>query len=175
MWSSWPVSQPFHASARPPPLWRRFFSDESTGVESEGVTWQSLYMVFMNGVLLFAQPIPGGAGGDGRVVCASLLERIEVVPDDIAIDNGSPARRLFLSHKWFGLDPPALFLYDEMPKPQEVGPFRKHESSTSRLDVWFENQRAASQAYRVISSQIFAAKSARGRRIQAYWRSPASN
>jgi Uncharacterised conserved protein len=151
----------------PASLTHLFYGD-TTGVVAEGVTWQSLYLVFRDAYLLFAQPIPGGAGSDGRVIAACLLERLEVSRDDIssAEAGSSPARRLLLTYKWFDMGSPPLFLFDELPKQTEVGPFLRIEYFASRLDVWFENQRAAGYAFGTISSHVFAAKSQRGRRVK---------
>jgi hypothetical protein len=151
----------------PATLAHLFFGD-ATGVVAEGVTWQSLYLVFRDDYLLFAQPIPGGAGSDGRVIAACVLERLEVGRDDVsnAEAGSSPARRLLLTYKWFDMGSPPLFLFDELPKQTEVGPFIRIEYFASRLDVWFENQRAADYAFGTISSHIFAAKSQRGRRVK---------
>jgi len=142
------------------------FIDAGTGVVAEGVTWQSLYLVFQNGHLIFAQPHAGGSGGDGRVIAACPLERLLVGKD--TAPPVSPARRLFLSHKSLDTTPPPLFLFDDLPEQEEYGPFLRVKPFVSSLDVWFEDQRAVDQAFQIISVQIFGAKAQRGRRLLEY-------
>eukprot|EP00977_Amphora_coffeiformis_P002979 scaffold569_cov165-Amphora_coffeaeformis.AAC.12 len=153
-----------------PARFAHLFLDAGTGVQAEGVTWQSLYLVFSGDLLIFAQPLPSGPGGDGRVVASCYAERVQVGMDPEGDRNPSPARRLFLSHATFEpMTPPGLFMYDNAPKPApEVGPFIKVQPYVSRLDVWFENQRAADLAYKILSTHIFQAKANRGRRVQAF-------
>lgn len=154
-----------------------FTNDVSGAVIAEGVTWQSLYIVFVHRrqslFLVFAQPLPDNeVGGNGRVVAACNIEQITVERDVTLPEDGSPARRLSLYHKWFSMTPPPLFLFDVMPVFEEYGPFIRVKPFTSRLDVWFENDMAADQAYAIISSQIFLSKSQRGRRLQAFLAPP---
>jgi hypothetical protein len=144
-------------------------SEAGSGVVAEGVSWQSLYLVIQPTMLIFAQPLRGEMGGDGRVISACLLERVWVERDSTPqTDNASPARRLILSHSWFDASPPALFLFDSFPEPETLGPFVRLKACTSHLDVWFENQPAADQAFSVLSQQIFNAKSQRGQRLQEF-------
>jgi hypothetical protein len=145
------------------------FASEDSSVVAEGVTWQSLYLVFLRGYLVFAQPVEGRAGGDGRVIAVSSLERLDVEQDSNSpTNNGSPARRLLLSHKDFNQTPPPLFLFDELPNQNEYGPFFRNQTFTSGVDVWFEHQTAATHAYKVLATEMFKAKSERGRRMQEY-------
>lgn len=144
------------------------FTDEASGVIAEGVTWQSLYLVFIGHFLVFAVPLPDGTGTVGRVITACNLERITLEYDTTVPEDGSAARRITLNHKWFHTDPPPLFLFDTMPEYEEHGPFVRIKPFTSRLDVWFENERAASYGYGELCSQIFKAKAHRGRWVQAF-------
>jgi hypothetical protein len=145
------------------------FACEDSGIVAEGVTWQSLYLVVLRGHLIFAQPVEGRAGGDGRVIAVCSLERLDVEHDYAApTSNGSPARRLLFHHKGFNQTPPALFLFDELPTQEEYGPFLRNQSFKSGLDVWFEHHKAADHAYKVILSEIFKAKAKRGRHMQEY-------
>jgi len=144
------------------------FASEEASVVAEGVTWQSLYVVFLADCLILAQPVQG-MGAEGRVIAASPLEQLDVSFDKAPpVNNGSPARRLVLSHKGLDLMPPNLFLFDELPKEKEYGPFFHNETFRSSLDVWFEHQNASALAYNLISTQIFKAKSQRGRQLRIF-------
>jgi hypothetical protein len=92
-----------------------------------------------------------------------MVERDQTIPDD-----GSPARRLSIIHKWFDKTPPPLFLFDSVPTFEEQGPFIKWKSFSSRIDLWFENDRSADRAFSLIAKEIFIAKAGRGRRIKAF-------
>ena len=142
-------------------------SEAGSGVVAEGISWQSLYLVIHEGSLIFAQPLQGEMGGDGRVISACPLERVWIEQDSMP-DAASPARRLLLSHSSFEMEPPSLFLFDTIPEPEKDGPFFKVKPKTSRLDVWFEDQRAADNAFSCLSSEIFQAKSQRGQRLQEF-------
>jgi hypothetical protein len=141
------------------------FCGDGLGVVSEGVTWQSLYLVFTDGSLILAQPLPDG---DGRVITSCCLERLSVRLDTLMPDDGPPARRLLLSYRWFDHRPPTLFLFDELPEDEKLGPMIRVKSFTSTLDVWFEDQNAADHAHRILASQIFAAKSQRGHAVKLF-------
>jgi hypothetical protein len=145
------------------------FLDANTGVQAEGVTWQSLYLVFHGDALILAQPLPQDVSGNGRVISACYTECLHVGQDTSGAPSPSAARRLFISHKsWEAVAPP-LFLFDEPPLPAPtIGPFKRVHPYTSRLDVWLEHQRAADLAYRTLATEIFQAKSMRGRRVQAF-------
>jgi hypothetical protein len=145
------------------------FADDVSGVVAEGVTWQSLYIVFVDECLVFAQPIPGQTGGIGRVISSCGLAQVIVQVDPGPIQQGGPARRLLLSHKWFDKTPPPLFLFDNFPEPvKESPPYVHVKTYTSRLDVWFEHQRAADHAFRTLTNKIFQAKVQRGVRLQSF-------
>lgn len=146
-----------------------FENGQASGVVAEGITWHSLYLVFFDGFLVLAQPQANEAGSiEGRVITSCRLERLLVQKDTVVDDSGPPARRLMLSHHWFDLDPPPLFLFDAIPEPDAYGPFVRRKPVASGLDVWFEDQRAADRAYQILMSQIFTAKARRGARIKKY-------
>ena len=144
------------------------FSDEASGIIAEGVTWQSLYLVVIDHFLVFAVPLPDGTGTVGRVITACNLERVTLEFDTLEPEDGTSARRISLNHKWFDKDPPPLFLFDEAPEYEEHGPFVRIKPFMSRLDVWFENERAASYGFGELSSQIFKAKAHRGRWLRTF-------
>ena len=144
------------------------FASEGSGIVAQGVTWQSLYLVFRDGWMIFAQPIPSGKGGEGRVIGACLLERTYVDKDTAPVDSGSPARCLLFSYCSYDLNPPSLFLFDEMPAPDNTSTLAKVRSHVSHLDVWCENERSTEYAFQVASSQIFKAKAAFGQRTQTF-------
>ena len=147
------------------------FAHPESGIVAQGVTWQSLYLVFQEGWMIFAQPIPGGASGEGRVIGGCLLDRTFVDLDGTPVaDRGaSPARRLLFAHVSREATPPPLFLFDEWPAQDDgkraLTPLTLF---VSHLDVWCENERACNYAYQVASSQIFAAKAKRGQEIRSF-------
>ena len=147
-----------------PPGFAHLFTGTGAGVETEGVTWQSLCLFVEDGLLVFAQPLPGEQTM-GRVITSCPAERIWVEQDNTA-DPESPARRLILSHSWFDTQPPPLFLFDSLPEPEKRDPFLQPKVWTSQFDVWFEDQEAAGNAFLILVSEIFNAKSNRGQRIQ---------
>ena len=145
------------------------FAYQGSGIVAQGITWQSLYLVFKDGLMIFAQPIPGGGdSAEGRIIGACLLEHTYVDRDSSPVDQGSPARRLLFAYSSFNPNPPPLFLYDELPERDSGRPLSQVKSYVSRLDVWCENERSAVYAYQVASTQIFAAKAKRGQRIRSF-------
>jgi hypothetical protein len=141
-------------------------------IESEGVTWQSLYIILNSDdyacQIAFAQVLPATGGSSGRIVSVCPLDRIIVEKDSSIPVDGSPARRLSLYYKWFDQTPPQLFLYDAVPTFEEEGDFLLAKSFTSRLDIWLENEYSANQAYEILSNHIFLAKAQRGKRILSF-------
>jgi hypothetical protein len=135
------------------------FSGDGLGVVSEGVTWQSLYLVFTDGTLVLAQPLPDD---DGRVITSCRLEQLSVQLDKMMPDDGPPARRVILSHMSFEPAPPTLFRFDAEPQDVKLGPLTRVQGFVSTLDVWFEDQAAADHAYQILANQILASKSKRG-------------
>ncbi|KAL7567749.1 hypothetical protein ACA910_000507 [Epithemia clementina (nom. ined.)] len=144
------------------------FAHDGSGIVAQGVTWQSLYLVFKDGWMIFAQPIPGGPSGEGRIIGACLLERTFVDRDAAPVDQGSPARRLLFAYASFDPNPPPLFLFDDLPEKDNGHVLARKKSYVSHLDVWCENERSSNYAYQVASSQIFAAKAKRGRRMLSF-------
>lgn len=145
-----------------------YFLDDVSRVELDGITWQSLYIIFIGNFLVFVQPIPNDTDGKGRVIASCTLERIMVERDQTIPDDGSPARRLSITHKWFDKTPPPLFLFDSIPTFEETGPFIKRKPFSSRIDLWFENDRSAERAFSLIAKEIFKAKADRGRRLRCF-------
>lgn len=141
-------------------------------IESEGITWQSLYVILHQDdkacQIGFAQVLPATGGSTGRIISVCPLDRIFVEKDSSIPVDDSPARRLSLYYKWFDQAPPQLFLYDTMPTLEEEGDFLLAKSFTSRLDIWLENEYSANQAFEILSKYIFLAKAQRGRRMLAF-------
>ena len=127
---------------------------------SEGVTWQSLYLTFLDHSLAFIQPEDGGASGNGRVVSSTPLARLVVQRDPAPpVDSGSPARRLILAHEGYdAIKPPGLFLFEELPESKKVGPFVRVQPIVSSLDVWFQDENSVERAYRILQSRISTAE-----------------
>ena len=141
-------------------------------IESEGVTWQSLYIILHHDdhtyQIGFAQVLPATGGSAGRIISVCPLDRITVEKDSSIPVDGSPARRLSLCYKWFDQTPPQLFLYDAMPTLEEEGDFLLAKSFTSRLDIWLENEYSANQAFEILTDHIFLAKAQRGKRVLSF-------
>jgi len=146
------------------------FSSEESGIVAQGVTWQSLYLVFRDGWMIFAQPIPGGESGEGRVIGACLLQHTYVDKDATPVDGGSPARRLLFSYSSFDITPPPLFLFDEMPKKDKGHPQGNPDCAFCLIVfVWMESSPLSRLlSIKVASSQIFNAKAQHGRTFQSY-------
>ena len=146
---------------------RLFDHDGQAPVVSEGVTWQSMFITFVEGFAVFVQPTQGD-GYDGRVIVACPLERMLTTRDPLP-DPSSPARRLILSHDWVDSLPPQLFLFNEAPKKETFGPFAKLTMNRSTLDVWFEDDKMMEHALYILMTETFKAKSSRGRRLRKYF------
>lgn len=78
------------------------------------------------------------------------------------------ARRLILSHDGSDVNPPGLFLFEETPSKQEVGPLIQIRQSRSSLDVWFEDSKAVELAFKRVAKAVDKAKASRGNRIRKY-------
>lgn len=103
------------------------------------------------------------------MVSSCLLSRLSVARDpNPPADLASPARRILVAYKWFDVDPPSLFVYENPPKQDGYGPFNKSKLWRSKLDVWFEDEGAAAHAYHSIHFQVDKGKTARGDRILEY-------
>lgn len=108
------------------------------------------------------------SGGNGRVVTSCELAQVRVEKDPIPSSGSvSSARRLLISYIGFDSKPPGLFEISERPIEKFLGPFVHLQVFLSFLDVWFEDERAADQAYSAMSFKIAEAKSKRGNRLRA--------
>ena len=149
------------------------FSGRSS-VLSEGIQWQSLYLVVVGKWAVLAEPERGGTGGDGRVITSCRLSCLALRKDTSSqASNNSPARRLLVAHS--SLEPrlPALFNFDPSSKRRNssgrspsLGPDGLR-LTRSRMDLWFEDSNAAGHAYKVLSSKIAKARAKRGGNIKA--------
>eukprot|EP00934_Nitzschia_sp_Nitz4_P001802 Nitzschia sp. Nitz4//scaffold166_size90379//82834//86722//NITZ4_005073-RA/size90379-augustus-gene-0.18-mRNA-1//-1//CDS//3329538244//1802//frame0 len=150
-----------------PPSCAPLFSEASAKVVSLGITWQSLYLVLIQGFLFLVEP-SRGSSGDGRIItkCSLANLLVERDPDDARTDTA--ARRVILSHDGIEHTAPGLFLFEEKPKEELEGPFRKCRTWRSALDVWFEDSKAVALAYEKVEHNTVQAKAARGLQIQRY-------
>lgn len=153
-----------------PPSCAPLFSAAGARVVSQGITWQSLYLVMLNHHFVLVEP-DRQSRGDGRVVTSCPLERllVERDPDDARADTA--ARRLIVTYDGSDTSPPGLFVVDSdegAPKVQDDGPLTKLRNYSSSLDVWFEDNKAVTLAFNKVQESIAAAKIHRGHRIQRY-------
>jgi hypothetical protein len=150
-----------------PPSSAPLFSEAGAKVVSQGITWQSLYLVLLGTDLILAEP-EKGASGQGRVVTRCKLEDliIEKDPDDARTDTS--ARRLIVINYNTDLKPPGLFHFGKAPMPDEQGPFYKVKRWKSGLDIWFENSNALNLAFKRVEQKIAQAKAERGSFIRRY-------
>lgn len=101
------------------------------------------------------------------MIASCGLARLKVAKGDVqSTDNDSPARRLLLSYEWYEEMPPGLFLLEEQPIANNLGPFARVQSHRSCLDLWFEDESAADRAYIVIDIKVNKARTRRGNRIR---------
>lgn len=150
-----------------PPSSAPLFSAAGAKVVSQGITWQSLYLVILGRHFVLAEP-ERRASGDGRVVTICQLERIVAEKDAADARADTTARRLILSHYGPEKTPPGLFLFEEAPQTQDDGPVVDMKQWQSSLDVWFEDHKAVTLAYKNVQESIDEAKVQRGLRIQRY-------
>jgi len=150
-----------------PPSSAPLFSTAGAKVVSQGITWQSLYLVILGRHLVLAEP-ERRASGDGRVVTRCQLERIMIEKDAADARADTTARRLIVSHDGPEQTPPGLFLFEETPKIQDEGPVVHVKMWQSTLDVWFEDNKAVTLAFGQVQESIEEAKLQRGIRIQGY-------
>jgi hypothetical protein len=147
-----------------------FADDDRCSVVAEGVTWQSLFVCTQDEHFILAQPQPQSDVIDSaRIISACLLERVTVEQDTYSgtdDSNESPARRLVVYYKWFDVSTPPLFMFDAMPEEEKIGVscIRAREYISS-LDIWFEDQDMANQAYAMLVARIYDAKARRGNRL----------
>lgn len=143
------------------------FSAAGAKVVSQGITWQSLYLVLIDRYLVLAEP-DRDSSGDGRVVTRCPLERISIEKDPPDARTDTAARRLMVSHKSHATKPPGLFMFNKPPSPLIEGCLVRQRQWTSSLDVWFEDNKAVTLAFNKVQERIIDAKIDRGRRIQTY-------
>ena len=148
-----------------PPSSAPLFSEAGAKVVSQGITWQSLYLVLLGRNFVLAEP-ERRSSGDGRVVTCCKLERVSIEVDTTNVSDDTSARRLIISHDGAELDPPGLFLFEQNPVPKDEGAFNRHKIWRSSLDVWFEDSQAVELAQSKVNRKIEDAKIYRGKRIQ---------
>jgi hypothetical protein len=150
-----------------PPSSAPLFSEAGAKVVSQGITWQSLYLVIIGHNFVLAEP-EKHSSGDGRVVTSCKLEHLVVTkdPDDARMDTS--ARRLVVVYDSTDLKAPGLFRFEKPPTPRPEGPFVGVQRWRSSLDVWFEDSRAVQFAYNKVTQKIGESKSHRGHLIRRY-------
>lgn len=142
-------------------------ADQAASVVSDGVKWLSLYLVFLGRYMILAEPERKGSGGNGRVISASHLTRLTLERDALPPSgSSSPARRLLATHVSLDLQPPGLFLVEQMGDPKTFGPFDRLTRNKSTLDIWFEDEGAAEHAFRVMKVKLSRALAKRGNRLR---------
>lgn len=150
-----------------PEIHSSLLANEAGSVVSDGVKWQSLYLVFLGRHLILAEPERGGSGGNGRIVTACNLANVSVEGDlNSQTANASPARRLLVSHFSMDSASPGLFLADEKGSTVTFGPFTRLTYFKSTLDIWFEDENAAEHALGVMESKLNKTRSRRGNRLR---------
>ena len=154
-----------------PPSMAPLFSKEGAKVVSQGITWQSLYLVIIDQHLVLAEP-ERRSRGEGRVVTICKLENLalEKDPDDARVDTS--ARRLILICESPDLKSPGMFRFEKKPQPKQIGPFSHVERWKSSLDIWFEDSNALQIALCKVDEGIAKAKANRGDFIRRYLSQP---
>jgi hypothetical protein len=148
------------------------FRDGGSYVVSDGIKWQSIYLVIYGNYMMLTESVEGDSGGNGRVVIVTALSHLVAVYDETLKGNSiSPARRLFLTHFSTEARPPGLFaLVEDETKDKSrdntICPSNHVQMTKSILDVWFEDENAARKAHKSLSSKIFKARFKRGQRIK---------
>ena len=143
------------------------FTDGEAGVISDGITWQSLWMVLMGKYMILAEPVKNDSGGNGRVITSCPLCCITVEKDDSAdiLQSTSPARRLLMTHFSPDITPPGLFIIDTSDRDQLVNN-DDVQVTRSVMDLWFEDSNAAAKSLKALNSKIVKARSRRGHKIR---------
>jgi len=130
---------------------------------SEGVTWQSLYLVVVGKYMILAEP-DGSSEGNGRIVMSCRLSCLKVEKDKpVNANNGSTACRLMLSYASHDSNPPGIFFITQNTVDDDKLGTR---FTLGRLDVWFEDAKSAGHAFKVLALKILKAKSDRGSGIR---------
>ena len=140
-------------------------TDGGASVISEGVKWQSLYLVMFNKHMILTEPVKGDSGGYGRVVsCCPLSCLMAVSHDSPDIGMQSTARRLLLTHYSPERQPPGLFVAEN----KADADCQNDEVIINRscLDIWFEDSNSAAKAHKSLCSRIFKARIERGKEIR---------
>lgn len=150
-----------------PPSSAELFSEESAKVVSQGITWQSLYLVILGRHFVLAEP-EKASRGNGRVITKCKLESLAAERDAPDARADTAARRLILAHSNFDTASPGLFLFGTPPKVKDEGAFIRQQQFRSSLDIWFEDNRAVSMATRKMDENIQKAKIYRGMRLFRY-------
>ncbi len=150
-----------------PPSSAPLFSPAGAKVVSQGITWQSLYLVMLGRHFALVEP-DRQTSGDGRVVTRCRLENISVEKDAADARSDTNARRLIVTHEGLDANPPGLFLFEESPKAEDEGSLLKVQQWQSSLDIWFEDNKAVTLAFNKVQESIAAAKIYRGERVQRY-------
>lgn len=150
-----------------PPSSAPLFSEAGAKVVSQGITWQSLYLVLVGQSFVLAEP-DKLTSGDGRVVTSCRLEHLVVDkdPEDARMDTS--ARRLIVVYESTDLKAPGLFCFEKTPSPTSHGPFVDVQCWRSSLDVWFEDSRAVQLAFSKVIQKISESKAHRGIQIRRY-------
>lgn len=118
-------------------------------------------------IIVFLPLFVSSSGGNGRIVTSCNLSKLKVDRDHaIPLHSGSSARRLLLSHDSFETEPPSLFLFEEKPTENFVGPFFRVQSLRSCVDLWFEDETSVDRAAKVLEIKISKAKSRHGNRLR---------
>jgi hypothetical protein len=150
------------------------FRDGGSYVISDGIKWQSVYLVISGSYMMLTESVEGDSGGNGRVVISTLLSHLVSVYDETLKGNSStsPARRIFLTHFSTKSRPPGLFslIDDEINSNvhhnKGIDPTNHIQMTKSILDLWFEDENAARKAHKSLSSKIFKDRFKRGQRIK---------
>jgi len=150
-----------------PPSMAPLFSAEGAKVVSQGITWQSLYLVILDENLVLVEP-ERRPTGKGRVVTLCRLENLTLDkdPDNARVDTS--ARRLILICESPDLKPSGMFRFEQKLQPEQVGPFSRVKRWKSSLDVWFEDSNALRTAFTNVFQGTVRAKASRGNRIRQY-------
>jgi len=144
-------------------------------VETNGVRWQSLYMVLLVNVMVLVVPAKGTTG-NGRIISCCRISGLSVMKDDAAKSgkdrkSNNPARRLCLTYETLETFPPGLFTTQEDNSALK----KKRVVHTSYLDLWFQKQSSVDFAYATLQSKIKKARSKRGKVLRNHLNHLATN
>ena len=150
-----------------PPSMAPLFSSDAAKVVSQGITWQSLYLVIADENMILIEP-ERRSNGKGRVVTVCRLENLTLDkdPDDARVDTS--ARRLILICESPDLKPPGLFRFERKLERKRKGPFSHVKRWKSSLDIWFEDSNVLRTAFAKVFESIVKSKASRGNKIRRY-------